>query len=196
LKGATVPVATVLEAVVQKDVPLPAECAGGLGAGECPTQLMTRCVRPAMAQLAARAYLLCRLQGAAEAEVGAQLESPDAWARGEAATVAGERGLKGLIPLLLKHMGEEDLLVAYPCIGALGRLGSDAQVAELVKRAERAPEFLVQAVAVALKDINTPLSRQYLESWAKSHPAESVRELAGKLLSSGSDAGGAVPPAK
>ena len=178
----TSPLETVLEADAQQDMVAPDECAADLTEPACRSLVLEKLVLPAFEQLVRRLSLLCRMEGSCSSALSAMLKSPDPWVRAHAARAAGEQGFSDLTDELITLLDDEDLQVVLPAVGALGRLGAAQGVPALVRRAERADEGVVRAVAVALADIDSPEARKFLLNWVESHPLTSIRKLATELL--------------
>lgn len=182
LKGPGNPLPVVLEADGRKDGPVPDACRLDMAGPMCAGQIADRLAEPAIELLVRRLSCVCKLHAGDEKQVRALFTDSDPWVRGQAAMRAGEGAYTALVEDLERLVSDENADAAAPAIGALGRLKSERSLPVLIKRAHRADEIVTRAVAVALGDINTPESRRYLETWAASHPIESIRALASELL--------------
>jgi hypothetical protein len=172
----------VLRTEVQQDWPLPEECATMPAPDSCAGMLAAGAVRPALDSLLGKLAFDCQVHTGGIEVLRTALQAPDQWRKREAVRMVGERGMTELAPQVLELLDTADEPLCLAVIGALGRLKAEAAVPALVQASGKASEVVVHAVAVALRDIQTPTALRYLEEWARYHPVTSVRSLAEELL--------------
>lgn len=186
LKGPPRTPPAIFEAGATRDFELPKGCPS-LNAGppshECLSALESKILVPALEETLKKLVVLCRMENCDPEELAGFLDSQDPWTRARAAVAVGDCGNVALAPALVKLVREDNVSVAVPAIGALGRLRLGKYVKLLVDRAGAADEKIIRAVAVALADIGTWEARKYLREWGKYHPLREIRDLATELLS-------------
>lgn len=125
----------------------------------------------------------CEISLALTSDLSSWMKDSRMQIRQAAALEAGERGDPSLIPPVVSLLDDPEPGIVQAAAGALPRLSSEDDVVQaLVASTARASETLFQVVAAALADIDTPLARRYLESWATGHPLTSIRSLCTELL--------------
>ena len=179
LSGST---ALMWESDESVDFRLAEDCRGEGLSATCRESIVQQHVKPAARRAAARLRGLCDLEVCSPARLLVLMDDEDPRVRAGAVRAAGERQVEQALPGLRKLVRDPEETIAISAISALALLEDGGAVEAIVSRSTRASETVIRAAAVALHDIDSPLSRRYLAEWASSHPLTQIRELARRLF--------------
>ncbi len=117
------------------------------------------------------------------AEVQKALSADSREVRDFAVRLAGQRKLKGLVPVLCERLASEpepDLVLRI--VGALVQIGDQRAVGPLVDLTKRRHPVFINQIVFAVAQIGGAEAEAYLDTLAQGHPSDQVREAAKEAL--------------
>ncbi|MBI5546229.1 MAG: HEAT repeat domain-containing protein [Deltaproteobacteria bacterium] len=113
-----------------------------------------------------------------DAELIADLSSPDPRLRDYAVQVLADRKNAAAVPALMERLKDSDREVAMRAVGALGAIGDPRAVSALIEMGQtRDPQFVIALISVVAQ-LGGRDAEAFLFTLASGHPEEAVRRAA------------------